>query len=1126
MLYLILSRTGGGKTTHIMNLAEQFAKGGRKTTLIVPEQFSFMSEKIMLGRVGAKAMADIDVMSFTSLGEKLVGKPALHERRRLDDSARAAIMSMALEGVKDKLKLYRKHTGRRSVISEFTALSSEFKQNALSTDAVRLALSEMEEGLLKMKLSDIVNVLDSYDAMIEGSYFNPDDLLDELCDVLHDADYFNGRIVFIDSFRGFTAQEFKVIEHMLRKASAVYVTLCTDNLENADDETDLFAHTKRTAQKLVGIARKNAVAVAKPQYLSMRNKFNNFPPQFERYSSPELSALEQELFSPAPNVYEEKCENIVLCKVADIYAECEFVACTAKKLIREKGYRCRDIAVIARNSGDYEAPLSSAFRKCGIGVFDDSRQPVDASPVVALVSSAVRIAANGFDTETFMRYLKTGLAGFGTEEISVLENYCYLWQINGKGWLTDWEKNPRGFGIETTEEDTQTLVNLNELRRKAVAPLCALRKAFEDTDGAQAANAVYDFLEETQAAENIRLLARRLNEQGESSIALELERLWNVIMDILDSLETIFRNRHVTAAEFSESMELMLSVQTVGSLPQGLDEITVGSADRIRIVSPKAVFIVGANNGVFPAAPSSGTALTDNDRRKMSEMGLELSGFGEYKLAEEKLIAYNSFCCASEKLYVCCPERNAKGEQLAPSELYIKIRQLFPGCIETDASQLDGMYYVEGESLAFEQLAKTRSRGDAFNKTLDAYFADRPEYSGRLAALERAAGNRNFAISDKEAAKNLFGKNMYVSASRVESYHKCPFSYFCRYGIKAMPRKIAELDPMQKGNIIHFVLEKLLTDYKGEALFALSRNDIFDYISGLMKEYLIAKLGGDAQSERFMYLYNKLAASVCDVAERLIKELEKSDFVPVDFELKIGSDGEIPPYELDFDTGKISISGAVDRVDTAEINGKKYIRIVDYKSSGKKFKLSDVMHGLNMQMLIYLFTLWQNGGEKYGEVTPAGVLYYAAKSPQKSAERSDDRDKLNEEMQKECRSAGIVLNDCDVVLAMDKDASGLYIPVDFKKGTMSGSLISLKQLELLKDKADKILVDMANELHSGSIPALPASGANYKMVCDYCDYKSVCGFEENIPVYKLDDMKDGETLEILEKGAEADEVDG
>lgn len=46
----------------------------------------------------------------------------------------------------------------------------------------------------------------------------------------------------------------------------------------------------------------------------------------------------------------------------------------------------------------------------------------------------------------------------------------------------------------------------------------------------------------------------------------------------------------------------MLNIRTVGSLPQGLDEVTIGSADRIRVASPKAVFIAGANAGVSPPA--------------------------------------------------------------------------------------------------------------------------------------------------------------------------------------------------------------------------------------------------------------------------------------------------------------------------------------------------------------------------------------------------------------------------------------------------------------------------------------------------------------------------------------------
>ncbi len=1121
MLYLILSAIGGGKTTHIMNLIKQFSGGGhKKITLIVPEQFSFTAEKIMLEKIGARAMADIDVLSFTSLGEMLVGKPALHERRRLDDPAKAVLMSMAIESVRDKLALYGKHTAGKSVVSEFVALSSEFKQSAVSTDSVRLALAQSGDGLLKMKLGDISTVLDAYDAMTAGSYFNPDDLLTELYDVLTQSDYFDGRLVFIDAFRGFTAQEYKIIEQMLKKSAAVYTTLCTDNLENSDDETDLFAHTKRTARRLIEAAKKNGVAVAKPQYLSMRSKFNNFPPDFKRFSSPELAALERELFSASPNVYEEKSENITLCKAADIYAECEYIACTAKKLIRESGYRCRDIAVIARDSSAYETPLRSALKKCGIPVFEDSRQPVDVSPVVALLSSAVSVAANGFSTETVMRYLKTGLAGFSTEEISEVENYCYMWKISGSEWGHEWNRNPKGFGEEAGEEEEAELERLNTTRKKIVAPLYDLREKLRDATGESAATAIFEFLDKIHAADNIRSLAKDLAARGETGLALELERLWNVVIDLLESLETLARDRSISAAETAEMLELMLGVQTLGSLPQGLDEITIGSADRIRTVAPKIVFISGANNGVFPAVPSSGSALTDKDRRKMSEIGIELSSFGEYKLAEEKLIAYSAFCCASDRLYVCCPEKNARGEQLAPSEIYTKIRNLFPLCNEVVAEEQNGLYYVEGKELAFEQLAKNKLAGNELYASLHEYFKKNGENEGRISALERASGGRSFKIEDKNAAVSLFGKDMFISASRVESFHKCPFMYFCNYGIKAMPRKVAELDPMQRGNIIHYALEKLLTEYDKETLLKMTRADLLAFLKLLLGEYLDDRLDGANRSERFIYLFDKLIFSVCDVAQRLIKELSVCKFIPVDFETQIGFDGDIPPYEVKTAEGRIIISGAIDRVDEAVINGEKYIRVVDYKSSGKAFALNDVVQGLNMQMFIYLFALWQNGGKKFGEFTPAGVLYYPANSPVVSVARGTDEETVEAMRQKKCGMNGIVLNNADVVAAMDENLGGAFIPAKFSKGELSGSLIGLSQLEKLKEKADGILVQMADALHSGQIDAVPAYGKSYKNVCDYCDYKSICSFEENIPVRELDDFDLKTVLENLEKGDE------
>lgn len=1124
MLYLILARSGGGKTTHITNLISDFsASPNQKMALIVPEQFSFMSEKMMLGKVGAKAMSSIDVLSFTSLGEKLVGKPALHERRKLDDASKSVLMRMALEAVKDKLQLYSNHISKPSVISEFIALSTEFKQNSVFPDSVRAVLAGMEDGLLKMKLSDITNVLDAYESIISGSYFDPDDLLTELCGILPESDYFSDRIVFIDGFRGFTAREYDVIDFMLKKSKVVYITLCTDDLSNPDDETDLFAHTKRTAVRLIDLAKKNGVSVAKPQYLSLGNKFNNFPPEFERFASPELAALEKELFSPAPNIYEDECENITLVKASDIYAECEYIACMAKKLIREEGFRCRDIAVIARQSAPYEAPLRSALKKCGISVFDDSRQPIDASPVTTLACSILEIAAKGFKTETVMRCLKTELAGITSEEISDVENYCYLWQISGTDWLHEWEHNPSGFGA-FGDKDKSVLEKLNSIRRKIISPLCDFKKALEDADGEKAAHALYHCLERMNAAENLKTLALSLVDSGETGIVIELERMWTLLMELLDSFETLFRGRNVSASSFFETFSLMLSVQTSGNLPQGLDEITIGSADRIRISAPKAVFIAGANSGVFPAVPFGGSALTDKDRRKMCSLGIGLSDFGEYKLAEEKLIAYSAFCCASHKLFVCSPERNSKGEAISPSELYLKIKALFPECKEIDASGLGGIFYVESKKSAFELSASWRRSAEG--ASAKEYLSGDGEWADKLASLERATDNKPFSIGNKNSAKALFGKDINISASKIEAYHKCAFSYFCQYGLRAKPRKPAELDPMQKGNVIHHSLEKLLSDYSHEELSEMDSDTLLEIISGYMKDYLDEFLDASGRSERFIYLYNRLALTIRDVAKRLIREFSRSQFRPVDFELPIGYDGEVRPYELDSADGKIIISGAVDRVDTAEINGSKYLRIVDYKSSGKLFKLSDVTQGLNMQMFVYLFTLWQNGKEKYGDFTPAGVLYYPANSPLISAGREDSAEKIEDEKQKRSRMDGIVLDSFDVIVAMDSEVSGKFIPAKFNKsGSISGSVINLKQLEKLKEKADSVLIRMADSLHDGQIEAYPVYGANYQKVCEYCEFKPICGYEESRPKKTLFDDNLGDVLKKLTEGDDADEMD-
>lgn len=70
--------------------------------------------------------------------------------------------------------------------------------------------------------------------------------------------------------------------------------------------------------------------------------------------------------------------------------------------------------------------------------------------------------------------------------------------------------------------------------------------------------------------------------------------------------------------------------------------------------------------------------------------------------------------------------------------------------------------------------------------------------------------------------------NMNISPSRAETYYRCPFSYYCRYGLKLQENKSATFDPLQKGTVIHFVLEQLLSEFSAQELSELDPDERYE----------------------------------------------------------------------------------------------------------------------------------------------------------------------------------------------------------------------------------------------------------------------------------------------------------
>ena len=144
-------------------------------------------------------------------------------------------------------------------------------------------------------------------------------------------------------------------------------------------------------------------------------------------------------------------------------------------------------------------------------------------------------------------------------------------------------------------------------------------------------------------------------------------------------------------------------------------------------------------------------------------------------------------------------------------------------------------------------------------------------------------------------------------------------------------------------------------------------------------------------------------------------------------------------------------TGAKKRVKVTK-NGKvcllyTSVRVVDYKSGSKVFRLDDVYYGLNLQMLIYLFTIWKNGTGRLEDALPAGVLYLPARDHIINTSRNASDQQVEQEHTKKYKMNGLVLEDPVCVYGMEQKAAGVFIPVKVKDSGGFDARSSLATLE-------------------------------------------------------------------------------
>ncbi len=1076
--------------------------------LIVPEQFSFESEKLLYESLGTEAAQKVEVLSFSRLCNSIFRTFGGLAGKYTDDTAKLLLMSAALYQ-SGELKYYKKNIYGASFIKKLVETDSELK-NAGITPTELIKISENSENtILADKASDLATIFSLYDAILSKSYLDPLTDINRACDILSENDFFSGKAVYIDNFTGFTGSEYKMLRAIIGQADSVTVSLCCPDIYAREGVSGLFSKTKRTAGRLEKIAKELSVKICPSESAVLHSD--------ERPGGiidVEESFLRRENVPSHSNGGE-----VSVISAKDPYDEANFVACKIIELVKNEDIRWRDIAVIARDLTPYIHAVPNAFEKAGIPIYMDTAANLSSHPFSAFISASLSACRNNYDIADVLRVLKTGILPVSNEEIAEFENYCFVWDIHGKALLSEFTGNPDGF-LENSNPDTAALERINKVRELIAVPLEKLKSRIASADGEKFSAALYDYVTECKVIDGLKALYEKYSEAGDVSAAESLDSYWNFFVSLIDEFRLSLGGINFDEGTLSKLFELALSEAKIGTLPQTLDCVSIGTADRIRPSSPKAVFVIGVCDGIFPAKHKSGGLFTENERKEMFDLEVKLYDNEDDDILSERMYAYTAFTSPEKHLFVSWCKHGASFEEQNKSVLIPEILRSAAPSFEISTSGLPESFWLQSEELAFERLAGFLGKVTPESEALKSYFAGTSLWSERVKQLGKLSLSSDYTLTE-ETAESIFGGNMEFSPTSIKNYRNCPFLYYLYSGLRIRDFIKAELNPISTGNLVHFILQTLVKKYKGEGLAALSDDELRSEISKVFSEYIENVFNTESdKSNRFLYLLKRTENTLFIILRRIGEEFKVSGFAPYAFEISLEDNGEIPAYRITYKDGKeIKVNGKVDRIDTFECGGKKYVRVVDYKTGTVSANYSDIFYGNGIQSLIYLFSIESGGKGGLSDSDAAGALYMPVGIKTKTTDKDEIESNGKSVIDDSFRYEGFILDDDAVINAMDPEAKYGFIPQ--KKGARKSSSPFLLPDEFgaVKTHIDNLLKDMAISLSSGKIGAVPCKNGT-ELSCEYCSYRCICRRNENEPFNDRPKIDRPEFFEKLKGGEE------
>ena len=1166
----ILGRSGTGKTSYcikaIVNaLLEPADEQG--LILLVPEQATYQAERAILTDKRIAGYSRLNVLSFDRLQFLLLGKNTA--RPALSRIGQQMIIHRVLRDNKSKLKIFGSSATWPGLGRQMAQTIAELHQYAKTPDDIDGLLSELQkderDNLAVLKFTDIGLILKEYLRFIEGRFIDPDVQLTHACRAMAGATFAKGAKLWVDGFAGFTTAELAILAELLKAAADAQIALCLDpskiDLANPEFESieavSLFNPTQRTYAELVDRVKKCKLQLAKPIILEEAVRFSRCS---------QLAHIERDVFNLEPPKF-GSADNVRIVSAPNERAEARFVARQIRRLVEEKNYRYRDIAVIASDIDRYQNYIRAYFDDYGVPFFIDKRKPLNQHPVVELICSALQAVTGGFSHSDIFTYLKTDLVPIQRYDIDLLENYCLAFGITGSDWQSEQQWHFAGEGNKDFDEQ-----RVNQIRLKAISPLLELRDRLCPVDnpaktvsGEEFTRAVFDFLGRLKVRETIGSWIEEANErensapcrfastsassaepQKRSSGGDEHQQFYNKLVDIFDELVEVFTGQTMAAADFFAIINSAFSQLTLAFIPPTLDQVLVGSIERSRHPDLKAVFLMGATQRQFPVPISSSGILTDDDRSAAESADFPLGPATKQRLAERQYLAYIAFTRPSEFLCVTYPAVDEKGGAVPRSQFVANLESLFEDLTEESiAGEQSDIEKVHSDSeladLLCGRLGKDTSRDSSLvtRDSLEASADQLVELLNGICSDEQLAelgSNVLYAVNydnrarlDSDIVEKLFAPQIKTSATRLSTFAACPYKYFVRYILELKERREFKLRPLDIGDFYHRVLDAWLKRFNGEKkdFITINEEELLKLLRGQIEKLItedsfISNFARHRDHNTF--IINIACEYLEDCVLAIAQMVRAGSFRPRLSEVSFGqpghserseeSRGTLGEYELALaDNRVLSLDGKIDRLDIADLDGEKAAIVFDYKRRDTSFSWSKFYYGLDMQLPIYMLAVRNATNAKTKNVVGAFCM------PVETKVEGTVLDEIPKIIEKFHHKANGIFNG-DFFQQLDKSNSNkFYNFFVTKKGDQYG--YKNKSGALRPDAFEGVLrfthrkiIALAEEIMSGEIDIKPYR-LNQVRACMNCEYMPVCRFDWQINDYNF--LESLNKLQALEK---------